>query len=148
MTSNSERGNVLYGATKGLIEAIGGPAKVDDKELQRKVFAYLHNIAAVLEHLPLRDVEKSEDALCTCGAGHGSLEGHLAWCAWAETQQKPARKTMWAKVIVDEFDGQIMWECVTEGDPEGPEINGKVTLVATQFPIGTRLEIYEPEVQS
>jgi hypothetical protein len=55
------------------------------------------------------------------------------------------RKTMWAKVIVDEFDGQIAWECTTEGDREGPEKFGVVKLVSSEFPLGTRLDIYEPE---
>lgn len=26
--------------------------------------------------------EEIEERECTCGAGHGSLEGHMAWCAW------------------------------------------------------------------
>lgn len=25
-----------------------------------------------------------EDEMCTCGAGHGSLEGHLDWCDYRD----------------------------------------------------------------
>lgn len=25
---------------------------------------------------------EAEERFCTCGAGHGSNEGHLNWCAW------------------------------------------------------------------
>ena len=29
-----------------------------------------------------RLLARHEDRICSCGAGHGSLEGHLDWCAW------------------------------------------------------------------
>lgn len=32
--------------------------------------------------------EEVEERTCTCGAGHGSLEGHTAWCAWLEPKPK------------------------------------------------------------
>lgn len=30
---------------------------------------------------------KREERECTCGAGHGSLEGHMAWCDWQEQRK-------------------------------------------------------------
>lgn len=30
------------------------------------------------------DAASIEEAMCTCGAGHGSLEGHAHWCEWVE----------------------------------------------------------------
>lgn len=30
-----------------------------------------------------------EEQLCTCGAGHGSLEGHLDWCNWLDASPAP-----------------------------------------------------------
>lgn len=41
-------------------------------------------------------IETSEENLCTCGAGHGSLEGHMAWCAWLDEQPK-MYPTGWAQ---------------------------------------------------
>lgn len=37
------------------------------------------------------EVQAAEERMCTCGAGHGSLEGHTNWCAWvaAALAQKP-----------------------------------------------------------
>lgn len=32
--------------------------------------------------------EEIEESQCTCGAGHGSLEGHMAWCEWLDAQPK------------------------------------------------------------
>jgi len=32
-----------------------------------------------------------EDRACTCGAGHGSLEGHTDWCDWSEYLSAAAR---------------------------------------------------------
>ena len=29
-------------------------------------------------------LEHIEEAACTCGAGHGSHEGHLGWCLWLQ----------------------------------------------------------------
>lgn len=26
--------------------------------------------------------EQAEELICDCGAGHGSLEGHVEWCKW------------------------------------------------------------------
>ena len=32
---------------------------------------------------------EKEERTCTCGAGHGSLEGHTDWCEWLERRRKP-----------------------------------------------------------
>jgi hypothetical protein len=38
--------------------------------------------------------EEVEERDCTCGAGHGSLEGHTKWCAWIEAQSaRQAKKS-------------------------------------------------------
>lgn len=29
---------------------------------------------------------KAEERFCTCGAGHGSNEGHVDWCAWNDLE--------------------------------------------------------------
>lgn len=29
---------------------------------------------------------EAEERFCTCGAGHGSHEGHLEWCAWTDLE--------------------------------------------------------------
>lgn len=28
-----------------------------------------------------------EETVCTCGAGHGSGEGHTDWCAWLRVER-------------------------------------------------------------
>lgn len=30
-----------------------------------------------------------EERICTCGAGHGSGEGHTDWCEWVEEYSCP-----------------------------------------------------------
>lgn len=30
--------------------------------------------------------QKIENLVCTCGAGHGSIEGHTKWCKWHHVQ--------------------------------------------------------------
>lgn len=32
-----------------------------------------------------------EELSCTCGAGHGSLEGHVDWCGWLKIKRRAAR---------------------------------------------------------
>ena len=32
-------------------------------------------------------VAQLEEAVCNCGAGHGSGEGHTAWCAWLRVER-------------------------------------------------------------
>jgi hypothetical protein len=31
-------------------------------------------------------IQHAEEHLCTCGAGHGSLEGHVEWCEWLRSE--------------------------------------------------------------
>jgi len=31
--------------------------------------------------------EQIEETVCSCGAGHGSLEGHTDWCAWFKVER-------------------------------------------------------------
>lgn len=31
-------------------------------------------------------IQQAEEQLCTCGAGHGSLEGHIAECEWLKSE--------------------------------------------------------------
>ena len=31
--------------------------------------------------------EKIEETVCNCGAGHGSHEGHTAWCNWLKVER-------------------------------------------------------------
>lgn len=40
-----------------------------------------HSARALLEQL-------SKDTACSCGAGHGSLEGHMDWCDWIDPPTK------------------------------------------------------------
>ena len=39
---------------------------------------------------PVRGLTKEEieERDCTCGAGHGSLEGHMSWCEWLDAKPK------------------------------------------------------------
>lgn len=38
--------------------------------------------AEILHLLPVIEFQEAEEEFCTCGAGHGALEGHVDWCAW------------------------------------------------------------------
>lgn len=42
--------------------------------------------AAALE----ADEAAQEEALCSCGAGHGSLEGHMSWCDYDAAPARPS----------------------------------------------------------
>lgn len=42
--------------------------------------------------MKLQKKDEQEEKECTCGAGHGSLEGHTDWCEWLEKSRK-AKKT-------------------------------------------------------
>jgi hypothetical protein len=35
--------------------------------------------------------KEREERLCNCGAGHGSHEGHVAWCNWVEFLKRRGR---------------------------------------------------------
>lgn len=43
-------------------------------------------IRAVLASQPADEAAR-EEAVCSCGAGHGSLEGHLSWCGFLAEPQ-------------------------------------------------------------
>ena len=48
---------------------------------RRRSFHDMKAVKAALE-ARRRDGPEAEERRCTCGAGHGSLEGHMDWCAW------------------------------------------------------------------
>lgn len=33
-------------------------------------------------------IAQDEEKFCDCGAGHGSLEGHVEWCAWLKLKPR------------------------------------------------------------
>jgi hypothetical protein len=35
-------------------------------------------------------LDLAEELACNCGAGHGSLEGHVDWCAWLKIERRAA----------------------------------------------------------
>lgn len=61
----------------------------------------------------MTDPEEIEERLCSCGAGHGSLEGHLDWCLWVDAM-RVARKLSPAQR--EHLIAIESWE----GAPDGP----------------------------
>lgn len=49
-----------------------------------------------------------EERECTCGAGHGSLEGHTGWCAYQPKKESPIMLTdAQIKIMAERF---LMWK--------------------------------------
>jgi hypothetical protein len=48
--------------------------------------------------------EEIEERECTCGAGHGSLEGHMAWCAWLVANPVSKENAM-TEAVIHAFTG-------------------------------------------
>lgn len=64
--------------------------------------------------------------------------------AFTRLQQSSPGPSMWATVVVDDFDGSVRWDCRTEGDMGDGDSLPVIELAADTFPTGTRLEIIEP----
>lgn len=47
--------------------------------------------------------ERFEEQICTCGAGHGSLEGHMDWCAWTNAGKSVKAKAAFLVERLDEW---------------------------------------------
>ena len=59
-------------------------------------------------------MQQHEEQFCTCGAGHGSLEGHVDWCHWLKL--KPMFEAL-------ESANQICRSALSIAERKGSDVN-------------------------
>lgn len=78
----------LREALRDLVWLVSTDRTYDDSESLRSarniLFAENKAAMAALSAHPNASDYREEEARCTCGAGHGSLEGHTDWCDWVD----------------------------------------------------------------
>lgn len=78
--------------------------------------------------------EQAEETACTCGAGHGSLEGHTSWCAWLDTRPKDF-DTWWSAdgQYLDPDTSDVPWFDKRRGLAEYAFIAGAASSIWPDF---------------
>ena len=76
-------------------QAAHDPTQIDDAiaEILNAVLSGRLVRAALAAAPAPQDEARREEVECTCGAGHGSLEGHTGWCDYTPPQPAPVNDT-------------------------------------------------------
>ena len=74
---------ILLAQIDGVEDATGEAPEGEDAILVAEIRAALSATPTTIEPSSTSETHaQAEDRICSCGAGHGSLEGHLDWCDW------------------------------------------------------------------
>jgi hypothetical protein len=54
--------------------------------------------------------QNAEELICNCGAGHGSIEGHMDWCAWLRAGKTLKQRAAFLIERLDEWSADHLDE--------------------------------------
>ncbi len=74
-----------------------------------------------------------EEITCTCGAGHGSLEGHMPWCDWTESNVAVEPTMTREQKLEQAIEKLLACPAIADGNHSEPAWGCKETAEAEAF---------------